>query len=403
MTAYEKPDETELIQMFLDRYLPREEIIHRLPIAIPIDPFWAKLTEARRNLSFSLPLYTQAQESFRFVLNKSIENQCDLVAAMARRNYIFEGSVFESMAEEAVIDEAVYSSLIEGAFTSRKEAVKFIHAQAEPVNKAEQMVRNNYHALTYVLEHLDEPITEETINNIAKIVTRSASEIEVNGYRSGPVYINDSNGVVYMPPESKAVPEMMGQLIHFIHNSKLHPVLKACIAHFYFVYVHPFGDGNGRTARALSYMMLLQSGYDFFRYFSISDIVAKERGKYYRAMKNVEISDGDMTYFIDFYSDMLARTVQKMEDHLIHHVYAGQKIRKLESSGKLNERQLKGAKWLLESQQSQITVEAWRKKHKVSVETARQDLLMLCDQGLLVRRMQGKKAVFKISSQPYQD
>ena len=403
MTAHEKPDETELIQMFLDRYLPREEIIHRLPIAIPIDPFWTKLTEARRNLSLSLPLYTQAQEPFRFVLNKSIENQCDLVAAMARRNYIFEGSVFESMAEEAVIDEAVYSSLIEGAFTSRKEAAKFIHAQAEPVNKAEQMVRNNYHALTYVLEHLDEPITEETINNIAKIVTRSASEIEVNGYRSGPVYINDSNGVVYTPPESKAVPEMMGQLLRFIRNSKLHPVLKACIAHFYFVYVHPFGDGNGRTARALSYMMLLQSGYDFFRYFSISDIVAKERGKYYRAMKNVEISDGDMTYFIDFYSDMLARTVQKMEDHLIHHVYAGQKIRKLESSGKLNERQLKGAKWLLESQQSQITVEAWRKKHKVSVETARQDLLMLCDQGLLVRRMQGKKAVFKISSQPYQD
>ena len=121
MTTHEKPDETELIQMFLDRYLPREEIIHRLPIAIPIDPFWAKLTEARRNLSFSLPLYTQAQEPFRFVLNKSIENQCDLVAAMARRNYIFEGSVFESMAEEAVIDEAVYSSLIEGAFTSGKK------------------------------------------------------------------------------------------------------------------------------------------------------------------------------------------------------------------------------------------------------------------------------------------
>ncbi len=315
---------------------------------------------------------------------------------MARRDYVFQGAVFDAMAEEAVIDEAVYSSLIEGAFTSRKEASRFIQAQTEPKNKAEQMVRNNYHALTYVIEHLNEPITEELIITIAEIVTKNASETEVTGYRSAPVYINDPNGVVYTPPDSKAVPDMMKQLFSFIQSSDLHPVLKACIAHFYFVYVHPFNDGNGRTARTLSCMMLLQSGYDFFRFTSISDLVAQQRGKYYRAIKNVENSDGDMTYFIDFYSDMLARTVQKMEDHLIHHVYAGQRIRDLEASGKLNKRQLQGTKWLLEGQQTQITVEVWRKKHKVSVETARQDLILLCEQGLLVRTMQGKKAVFRI-------
>ena len=397
MTAKENPDELELIRLFLDRYLPREEIIHRLPVAMPIDPFWKKLADARRQLAIDLPLYTQNKEAFRFVLNQSIQKQCDEVAAMARRDQVFDGSDFDAMADEAVIDEAVYSSLIEGAFTTRKEAAKFIHAQTKPKNRAEQMVKNNYHALTYVLEHLDEPITEEIFINIGKIVTKNASETEVTGYRSASVYINDPNGVVYTPPEAKAVPEMMKQLVLFIHENDLHPILKACIAHFYFVYIHPFWDGNGRTARALSYMMLLQSGYDFFRYFSISDIVSKERGKYYRAIKNVEDSDGDMTYFIDFYSDMLARTVKRIENHLICHVYAGQMIRNLEASGKLNERQLKGTKWLLESQQAQITVEAWRKKHKVSVETARHDLNLLCEQGLLVRTMQGKKAVFRIS------
>ena len=107
--------------------------------------------------------------------------------------------------------------------------------------------------------------------------------------------------------------------------------------------MHPFGDGNGRTARALSYMMLLQAGYDFFRYFSISGIVAEERGKSYRAMRNVEESDGDMTYCIDADSNMLARTVEKMEHHL---------------------------------------------KHK--------DLLMLCNAGVLEREMNGRKATFRI-------
>ena len=138
------------------------------------------------------------------------------------------------------------------------------------------MVRNNYHALTYVIEHLNEPITEELIITIAEIVTKSASETEVTGYRSAPVYINDPNGVVYTPPDAKAVPEMMKQLFSFIQSSDLHPVLKTCIAHFYFVYVHPFNDGNGRTARTLSCMMLLQSGYDFFRFTSISDLVAQQ-------------------------------------------------------------------------------------------------------------------------------
>ena len=160
--------------------------------------------------------------------------------------------------------------------------------------------------------------------------------------------------------------------------------------------MHPFADGNGRTARALSYMMLIQSGYAFFRYFSISNLVAKERGKYYRAMANVEESEGDMTYFIDFYSGMLARSVQEMENHLTHHVLAGARLRELENSGQLNSRQLAGAKWLLEGDHERATVETWRKKYKIVTETARKDLLRLCECGVLERTMEGKKAVFLI-------
>ena len=294
------------------------------------------------------------------------------------------------------MDEAVYSSVIEGAFTSREQAADFIRQNKQPRNKSEQMVKNNYDALTYVLEHLEDEISEETILQIAKIVTRSAAEVQVTGYRDGAVYVTGREGVVYTPPRADTVPEMMRSLVEFVQKSEIHPLLKACIAHFYFVYVHPFGDGNGRTSRALSYMMLLQAGYDFFRYFSISGIVAEERGKYYRSMRNVEDSDGDMTYFIDAYSGMLARTVEQMEHHLKYHVLAGQKLKALEQNGRLNERQLKGAKWLLESSGSSVTVETWRKKYKVVTETARRDLLALCDAGLLVRELDGRKAVFQI-------
>ena len=385
-----------LISQFMDRYLPRREILHRLPVTVSIGQFWPELEAARRGQSQTLPLKDQRGEPFWFVLNRSIEQQCNVIAALARRDVAFTGPEFDALYEEAVVDEAVYSSVIEGAFTSREQAMDFLRWNRTPRSKSEQMIKNNYDALTYVLEHLDEPIGEETILAIARIVTRSAAEVQVTGYREGMVYVTGREGVVYTPPRAEVVPEMMRALVKFIRESELHPRLKACIAHFYLVYVHPFGDGNGRTARALSYMMLLQVGYDFFRYVSVSGVVAEERGRYYRAMRSVEESDGDMTYFIDAYSAMLARTVQKMEDHLKYHVLAGQKLKALEAGGSLNERQLNGARWLLESANTGVTAVAWRKKYEVVTETARRDLLALCAAGVLAREKDGRKAVFRI-------
>lgn len=386
----------QLIQQFIDRYLPRKEIIHRLPISQPISKVWPELQKARRAQAITLPLPDQKGNAFWFVLNQSIEQQCDKVAEMARRDAVFDSPVFEAMVEDAVIDEAVFSSMIEGAFTSREEAAKFIRNKKQPANKSEHMVKNNYDALTYALEHLEEPITEQTIIEIAKIVTRNAAEVTVEGYRTEPVYVTGREAVVYTPPVAEHVPEMMESLVRFIQSSELHPVIKACVAHFYFVYIHPFGDGNGRTARALSYMMLIQSGYEFFRYFSISNLVSDERGKYYRSMVNVEEDEGDMTYFIDFYSNMLSRSVIRMEDHLTHHVLAGQRVKELQSSGLLNERQLAGVKWLLEGVGDSVTVDKWKKRYKVVQETARKDLIKLCDMGVLEKKIDGRKAVFKI-------
>ena len=362
-----------LIAQFMERYLSRQEIIHRLPVTVSIKQFWPELEKERRSRAQELPLLDQDGNPFWFVLTGSIERQCNEIAALARRDIAFTGPEFDLLFEDAVVDEAVYSSMIEGAFTSREQAADFIRKNKQPRNKSEQMVKNNYDALIYVLEHLDEEITENTIIQIAKLVTQSAAEVQVSGYRGGAVYVTGREGVVYTPPGADAVPRMMRSLVDFIRNSELHPLLKACVAHFYFVYVHPFGDGNGRTARALSYMMLLKAGYDFFRYFSISDIVAEERGKYYRSMKNVEDSSGDMTYFIEVYSGMLLRAVEQMEHHLKYHVLAGQKLKALGEQGTLNERQLKGAKWLLEGGDSGVTVEVWRKKYKVATETARRD------------------------------
>lgn len=384
-----------LIQQFMDRYLSREEIAYRLPVSIPIGQFWPVMEAARKKSAISLPLKAQNGLPFWFVINKTIEAQCDAVAAVARRSFVFD-ELSEQAMEEATIDEAVWSSVIEGAFTAKAEAARIIRQNKSPANKSEQMVKNNYQALLYVLEHLEDPITTQTLIDIARIVSRGASDETVEGFRTVPVYVTGREEIVYTPPDAAQIPALVDDLIAFITDSELHPLLKACIAHFYFVYVHPFTDGNGRTARALSYMMLLRTGYDFFRYFSISGLIAEERGRYYKAMRQVETSVNDMTYFIDYYSSMLSRSVERMKEHLLGHVLTEKRMHALQAAGRLNERQQKGTRWLLEGKTAQVTVDAWKKKFRTATETARQDLLLLCEEGLLERKMEGRKAIFII-------
>ena len=85
-----------------------------------------------------------------------------------------------------------------------------------------------------------------------------------------------------------------------------------------------------------------------------------------------------------------------MKEHLLGHVLTEKRMHALQAAGRLNERQLKGARWLLEGKTAQVTVDAWKKKFRTATETARQDLLLLCKEGLLEREMEGRKAVFII-------
>lgn len=387
------------ISEYMERYLPKKEIIHRLPLTLPISQLWPALQKARREKSQDLPLHDASGKPYWWVLTDSITKQADEIISLARRDIVFSSPEFEAMFREAVIDEAVYSSIIEGAFTTKQEAREFIDNHREPKNKSEQMVKNNYDALTYVLEHIDAAITAQTIFDIYEIVTKNTLDADVpkNAYRNVGVVVQTGHGeIVHEAPKYTEVPALMSDLIAFIGNSELPPIIKSCVAHFYFVYVHPFVDGNGRTVRALSYMMLLQAGYEFFRYFSISSVIAEERGKYYRAIKSVEEDDNDMTYFIDYYSAMLARAIHAMDGRLLDRASLEKRMRDNEVLLTANSRLRTGIEWMMTSEKLSVTVEEWRKKFGVVNETARQDLLKLEKAGFVERKGNSRKYIFVI-------
>ena len=126
----------EIIETYLEKYLPRKDIIHRLPVSLPISKVWPELQKARKDKSESLPLLSIDGKPFWWVLTESISSQADEVISLARREIVFDRPEYEEAFREAVLDEAVYSSVIEGAFTTKKEAREFIHEGRSPKNKS---------------------------------------------------------------------------------------------------------------------------------------------------------------------------------------------------------------------------------------------------------------------------
>lgn len=391
-----------LITNFNERYLPKKELEHRIPQDVQLNELWNKLMGIRKSGSINIPLLDQAMNKFWFNLTKEISNNIEIIDTSATED-LFKSVPVDlevSVIADALIDEAFNSSVIEGAFSTKRRTKEMIEKHLTPSNKSETMIMNNYHALLYILDHLDEPLSEDIILSIYRILTRDTLDEEniVDKYRTDAVYVWDtkSSKISYTAPSHNQVQDLMNSLITFINsNDNYHPVIKACIIHFYFVYIHPFFDGNGRTARAISYMYLLQNGYKFFKFFSISSVINEEKNRYYDAIENTEIYGSDMTYFIKYYSSMIVRSISKIKHNFKKEF--GKKLIKdtLEKSIIiLDKRQLKIVNYFITIDKNFITIEEYKKKFKISYETARTDLLELETMGFFKKSKSGKKYIF---------
>ncbi|MCT4606568.1 MAG: Fic family protein [Marinisporobacter sp.] len=391
-----------LISSFNEKYLTKKEIEYRIPTDVNLNELWNKVMDSRKNTGLEIPLRDQSHNSFWFNLSNEIANNIQVIENSATEDLFksVPNDLEISVIADALIDEAFNSSVIEGAFSTKRRTKEMIEKHLKPSNKSEIMIMNNYYALQYILHHLDEPLDENIILSIYKILTKDTLDEEdlVEKYRTDSVFVWDtkSNTITYTAPHHSEVQELMDSLLDFIHsNNNFHPIIKACIIHFYFVYIHPFFDGNGRTARAISYMYLLQNGYNFFKFFSISSVINEEKNQYYSAIKNTEIYDSDMTYFIRYYTRMIVHSIIKIKNSFRKEF--GRRLIKdtLEKAGIiLGKRQSKIVNHFITVDKNFITIKEYQKKFKISYETARTDLLELETIGFLRKSKKGKKYLF---------
>ena len=290
-------------------------------------------------------------------------------------------SWFSQMQEEALREEAHYSTHIEGTGITLEQAKNiFAGRRVSGISRDVMMELRNYRsALDSISQYLgaDSPVTEGLIREIHKILVKGVrgDKADPGNYRRVQNYIVNSatNDIMYTPPPAIDVPILMKELVDWMNQNvdKIAPVLVAGIAQFQFEHIHPFLDGNGRTGRLLSTLLLYKTGYDFKRLFILSGYYDKDRPAYYAALQSVRKNNMDMTEWIGYF-------VNGLKTQMIEVRAKGEKIIKKEvllekiATLNLNSRQKKSLLYLVEN--NTIARAEYAKMFKVSLRTANYDL-----------------------------
>lgn len=220
----------------------------------------------------------------------------------------------QEMGRKAFILEAHHTTHIEGSQLTLVQAGQLLDGNtltdADPDDIQELL--NYKEAFDFVSQYLESsgPITESLIKEIHKrLVQGVRGEAASPGeYRHVQNYIVNSHTkkTVYTPPPALEVPPMMADLVYWINaEQEVHPVLKSGISQFQLVHIHPFLDGNGRTSRLLSTLLLYKNGYDFKRLFTISEYYDRDRSAFYKALQSVREHEMDMTAWLEYFIEGL--------------------------------------------------------------------------------------------------
>lgn len=291
----------------------------------------------------------------------------------------------------SIMEEAISSSQMEGANTTRKQAKEMIQRELKPRTKSEQMILNNYVTMQHIVKYKNENLTKESLLNIHRLMTSNTldDKEEEGVFRSNSdVYVVDhiKSEVVHTPPSHEELNKLIADLCTFFNEEQksfIHPIIKGIIIHFMIGWIHPFADGNGRTARALFYWYMLKNGYWLTEYLSISRIIKDTKIQYEKAYLYTESDDNDMTYFIHYHLKTMEKAFAALKE------YINKKQREVVQAARflkipgVNERMAQLLKIIHEDSERVLNSKEVEKRFGISNFTARTDLKLLVELGFL--------------------
>ncbi len=367
---------------------------------------WAALKLARNQTRRSVPLVDAQGHAFGYTLPDPLLERLHRLDSGARGTLSLPEAVTNPETRDRYIvsslaEEAITSSQLEGAATTRAVAKEMLRTNRAPRTKDEQMILNNYQAMRRIQEVRDQPMSRSLLLELHRIITRDtlASDAVFRSPGDGIGVYSDTDELLHRPPPAGQIEERIEALCSFANGAPaegfLHPFVKAILLHFWLAYDHPFVDGNGRTARALFYWYALREGYWLMEFVSISSILKKAPARYGKSFLYTETDDNDLTYFV------LAqlRAVEQAVDAL--HAFLKRKSRQLQEAHRLlrpgadlNPRQLALLGHALRKPGRSYTIASHKNSHAIVYATARADLIDLEARGLLHKRKKGRAFLF---------
>ena len=308
------------------------------------------------------------------------------------------------MQAKALLLETHHSTHIEGTAINLEQAHEILAGKkVKGVSRDDEKELLNYKkAMDFISKYLgkDDPVSEGLVRELHKILVRGVrgSEAQPGSYRKIQNYVANSRTkeIIYTPPAPLEVPHLMREFVDWIKANieEVSPVLTAGIAQFQFVHIHPFVDGNGRTARLLSTLILYKTGYDFKRLFTISEYYDKDRPAYYTAIQSVRKNKMDMTGWLEYFIDGLRSQMKEIQGKGKKIITADKMVKRFEDKG-LNDRQAKIIRYLVVNEQ--IDNEQCQKLCNTIKRTATRDLTSLVEKNI-IERIGEKKGTYYVLS-----
>lgn len=386
------------------------------PKGLSSEEWWLGVKFARLQLYQTLPLTTKEGRPFKYALVAPVHRMLHYVTknasgAIRVDEVVTDPGTRDTYLVQSLVEEAITSSQLEGASTTRAAAKEMLQRGRKPRDRSEQMIFNNYRAMEFVRSGRDIPLTPSIVLEIHRLLTEETLDDPTAAGRlrrpDEEIIVTDPLGVrLHTPPPAETLAGRLQGLCAFANAYRederetfLDPVLRAILLHFWLAYDHPFVDGNGRTARALFYWSLAVQGYWLAEFISISRILKKAPARYAEAFLYVETDDDDVTYFLLHQLRVTERAIRALHEYL---VIKEREVRETEdllrssasAAAAFNHRQLALLNHALKHLGFSYTFASHRRSHRITYQTARTDLLALERAGVLERSVRGRTFVF---------
>lgn len=394
-TSLDNEELKNLISSINSRYLYWSDVKYRMPSGMTGIELWSKVKSVRNLTDVKI----WPQNNIHFSLTNTMQRLCHEFDMNfggswgASRIFPDDKTTQELYLISSIMEEAIASSQMEGASTTREAAKEMLRKKVSPKDKSQRMILNNYNTINFIRDHAKEKLTPALIMQIHGMMTENALDVPdaAGRLRRDDENIVVGNGItgeiVHTPPSAECLNEFLDCLCTFFNDENtgifVHPIIRAITIHFLVGYYHPFADGNGRTTRALFYWYMMKSNYWLVQYLSISRIIKGSKKSYEKAFLYSEADGNDIGYFIQYNLDVLLKSFDALSRYIKRKNNEKKKAEKLLHLGNITKRQSQILSLCIENSDIVLVSTDIVGKFGVTPNTAKSDLRKLTEKGYL--------------------